>query len=173
MDLPCKLNLKRNSCHFWVLTRDPYENLRTFIEHFLDIFFCHIPWNFLFFGTFSGHFLEQVKLGKFTSSFCLWNFLLFARVKLGKNTSLLNTSLGTFTILENLLCIQLVLFLRSTQDTNLCHSWVLFGGLMADFLTLCLTRSGQLKSLWPGASFDRVPSLTGCQLWPADIKWFI
>ena len=43
---PCKQNLKWNS---WVITRDPYENFRMFLEHFLQIFLSHIPLNFFFF----------------------------------------------------------------------------------------------------------------------------
>ena len=43
-------------------------------------------------------------------------------------------------------------------NNTLVHRW------------LCFIRSGQLKHLWLGASFDQVPALTGCQLWPATIK---
>ena len=60
-----------------------------------------------FLALYSLSFVE-VKHVKYTSSFYLWNFWVFARVKLGKSTSPLNMSLGRFTILENLPCLSCV-----------------------------------------------------------------
>ena len=38
-------------------------------------------------------------------------------------------------------CTQLVLFLRKTQDANLCHSWVLFGGILLFIVSSMVKRS--------------------------------